>query len=206
MTRRTTVPAQKALFGRQEPVATSGKSAAATNDPELMADVVRVATDPGYVVVGPAERVFRRVDGTKQKGAPVEPVPAYEQDVVRQLLGSGHLRTGGAHTVRHAGREASGSSVLVPRATRDMVTRWSNLVPLHGRSRSNGGPGDGRSTPAARLWCPECGEPATARPPTRWTAANGPRPEHSHRDGEPLCPVMTAQGYQPAKPTTQRPA
>ncbi|WP_094920321.1 hypothetical protein [Pseudonocardia sp. MH-G8] len=140
MTRRTTrtaVPAQKALFGRQEPVPGPGKAAtSATNDPELIADVVRIATDPGYVVIGAAERVFRRADGTTQKGGPVEPVPAYEQDVVRQLLSTGQLKTGGAHTVRHGGREGSGSSVLVPRATRDMVTRWSNLAPLNGRSRA----------------------------------------------------------------------
>ena len=140
-TSRTTVPAQKAFFGRQEPVpGTSKAGAAATNDPELIADVVRIATEPGYVVIGAAERVFRRVDGTKTKGGPVEPVPAYEQDVVRQLLSTGQLRTGGTHTVRYGGREGSASSVLVPRGTRDMVTRWSNLAPLNGRSRAQGRP------------------------------------------------------------------
>ena len=136
-TTRTSVPAQKALFGRQEPIPASGKAgAAATNDPELIADVVRIATDPGYVVIGPAERVFRRVDGTTQKGGPVEPVPAYEQDVVRQLLSTGQLKTGGPHTVRYSGKEGTATSVLVPRTTRDMVTRWSNLAPLNGRSRA----------------------------------------------------------------------
>lgn len=59
--------------------------------------------------------------------------------------------------------------------------------------------------PRGRLWCPECGEPAIDQPPRRWVPANGRRPQHSHPDGEPLCPVVTAQGYRPAHPTTRRP-
>ena len=50
------------------------------------------------------------------------------------------------------------------------------------------------------LVCPECGEPAQARPPTSWTPAWGPAPAHSHTDGEPLCPVVGPTGYQPATP------
>jgi hypothetical protein len=48
--------------------------------------------------------------------------------------------------------------------------------------------------------CPECGEPAVPRPPSSWTPAWGPRPAHSHADGEPLCPVVGAGGYRPASP------
>ena len=50
------------------------------------------------------------------------------------------------------------------------------------------------------LVCPECGEPALTRPPTTWTPTWGPRPAHSHPDGEPLCPVIGDDGYQPADP------
>lgn len=50
------------------------------------------------------------------------------------------------------------------------------------------------------LSCPECGEPALARPPTSWNACWGPRPSYSHHDGQPLCPVMGSDGYQPAHP------
>ena len=209
MTRRTTRtstgPAQKALFGRQEPIRQPNKpSRPEINDPELVASVVRAALNRGYVLVGPAQRVHLRDPGETRKGARVEPVPAYEQDAVHQLLEVGHLTTGGTHIVRAAGREGPAISVLVPKATRSMVTRWSHLVPLHGRTRADGGAGDGRSiTPS--LWCPECGERAVPRPPVRWADANGPRPQHSHRDGEPLCPVTTAQGYRPANPTTRRP-
>jgi hypothetical protein len=204
--RRPAVPAQKALFGTQVPIPAPRTPTVATQDPELVASVVRAALARGYVLIGPAQRVFLREAGETRKGAPVDPVPAYEQDTVRQLLDAGLLTTGGTHIVRHGGTEGPATSVLVPKATRAMVTRWGNYVPLHGRSRAAGGPGDGQTIPAAALWCPECGEPAVPRPPTSlWPAGNGPRPEHSHRDGEPLCPVITAKGYRPAAPTTRRP-
>ena len=50
--------------------------------------------------------------------------------------------------------------------------------------------------------CLECGEAAHRAPPPRWAPANGPRPRWSHRDGEPLCPVLGPDGYQSAKPVT----
>lgn len=52
--------------------------------------------------------------------------------------------------------------------------------------------------------CPECGEPIVNRPPTEspwlttFLAAGNPKPKWSHPDGEPLCPVMGAGGYEPA--------
>lgn len=54
--------------------------------------------------------------------------------------------------------------------------------------------------------CPECGEPTVDRPPTSWLAAWGPPPEHSHTDGQPLCPVIGDGGYRPADPLPGRPA
>ncbi len=48
--------------------------------------------------------------------------------------------------------------------------------------------------------CPECGEPAEENAPGRWTPANGPAPTWSHLDGEPLCPVVGQNGYEPAHP------
>ena len=52
--------------------------------------------------------------------------------------------------------------------------------------------------------CP-CGEPAVEEPPVHWTAAYGPSPRFSHLDGEPLCPVMGANGYEPAQPEPRDP-
>lgn len=54
----------------------------------------------------------------------------------------------------------------------------------------------------ADLLCPQCGEPVQQRPPTAWTQAWGPRPGHSHLDGQPLCPVVGPGGYRPAQPMT----
>lgn len=53
------------------------------------------------------------------------------------------------------------------------------------------------------LVCPECGEDAIDRPPTTLVpyASHGmDRPDYSHPDGEPLCPVIGPHGYQPAEP------
>ncbi|SHN46449.1 hypothetical protein [Cryptosporangium aurantiacum] len=54
--------------------------------------------------------------------------------------------------------------------------------------------------------CPECDEPVEHIPPdsagTGALAGGDPaRQEWSHLDGEPLCPVVTDTGYQPALPT-----
>jgi hypothetical protein len=55
-------------------------------------------------------------------------------------------------------------------------------------------------THPGQAFCPECGGPAVARPPTSWLPAWGPPPSYSHPDGEPLCPVVGEHGYQPAGP------
>lgn len=49
-------------------------------------------------------------------------------------------------------------------------------------------------------FCPECGEQARHQPPSEWTEANGPRPDFSHLDGEPLCPIPGRDGSGPALP------
>jgi hypothetical protein len=48
--------------------------------------------------------------------------------------------------------------------------------------------------------CPECGEEAVAVAPTSLTPQLAPVADWSHRDGEPLCPVMTVEGYRAALP------
>lgn len=55
------------------------------------------------------------------------------------------------------------------------------------------------------LWCPECGRRLRYGKPLRWTPLWGRRPNVSHLDGTPLCPVMTRDGYRPADPMAQRP-
>jgi len=205
MSPRPAAPTQKALWGRQEPLPVAAPRPGGSNDLDLFAAIVKTATDPGYVLIGPADKPFVREPGTKHD---VNPVPRYEAEAIAQMLDAGHLRIGGHHHVTDGRREGPAHSVLVPAVTRSMVARWAALHRLpHQR-----GAGDTPSTTAEHsgaaggLWCPECGEPARNQPPTSlWPAGNGPRPEHSHPDGQPLCPVMTAGGYRPAQPTTQRP-
>jgi hypothetical protein len=48
--------------------------------------------------------------------------------------------------------------------------------------------------------CPECEEPVQQQPPTAIMPVSFGRPAWSHLDGEPLCPVMTSDGYAPAEP------
>ena len=131
MTRRTT--AQGGLWGRQEPLPNTGTTStrAVVNDLDLITSVIRSATDPGYVVVGVAERVYLR-DTTRAKGFVVA-VPRYEADTVAQLLDSGHLRLGGTHVVSDGRREGPARSVLVTTSTRALLARWANLTPLNGR-------------------------------------------------------------------------
>ncbi len=56
--------------------------------------------------------------------------------------------------------------------------------------------------PESNLICSECLETAIEQPPRMWTPAWGPRPCHSHIDGEPLCSIMTTIGYRSAEPIT----
>jgi hypothetical protein len=64
----------------------------------------------------------------------------------------------------------------------------------HSRGR---GQDDAGST---AMVCPECGEPVRQRPPTALAPTGTPPTAWSHADGEPLCPVMTDDGYAPARP------
>lgn len=50
------------------------------------------------------------------------------------------------------------------------------------------------------LVCPECDEPARRVPPTGYLPPWGIRPDASHTDGSPLCPVIGLHGYQSADP------
>lgn len=116
---------QDALFGDAAPApARNDRDGVAVQDPELVADVVRTADGPGFLLIERSQRVVR---ADPAKPGVVDSAGRHEQDAVLQLLDSGHLRTGGTHHVHHHGHEGPARSILVPKATRDMVTRWSNL-------------------------------------------------------------------------------
>lgn len=125
-------PAQGGLWGRQETrPANRSHGHTASNDLDLFVAVARTAIEPGYVLIGPTARVFRR--DPSHEGH-VEPVPGYEAAMVAQLLDSRHLATGGTHHVTHGRHDGPAVSVLVPRATRDQIDRWTHLHPLPRRT------------------------------------------------------------------------
>jgi hypothetical protein len=125
--RRPTQPAQTGLWGRSEPLAKPAPARREVNDLDLIESVIRTATDPGYVLIGPAERVYLRERGSTRA---VTRVPGYEADAVAQLLDSRHLSVGGTHIVRANGREGPARSVLVSKSARSMLARWQALRPL----------------------------------------------------------------------------
>ncbi|MCH6171285.1 hypothetical protein [Pseudonocardia alaniniphila] len=98
----------------------------------------------------------------------MEPVPAYEQDTVRQLLDSGHLSTGGIHQVRYGRNDGPTHSVLVPKATRTMVNRWAALRPLTSRPTHTSAPAPAPHKPTERK--------PTERKPTGAGSRPGKRP------------------------------
>lgn len=122
------------LFGNEvEPAATSAVIARpVVNDLRVVTEILnRAVSDCGYVVAGAARRVFRRVDKEKMSR-----VPAWESNAVVQLVDSGQLTIGGTHLLRCGAVRQSVNSVLVPKSTRLMLSRWNALKPL-GNSNSS---------------------------------------------------------------------
>jgi len=115
-----------------------------TNDMDLITEVLRRATEPGYVLLtvtnaassaassafsSACEQVWR---GRIRRGTDIDPVPVGEADAVRQLLDQRFLIRGGHSEVRyrHPGqprgrhREGHAISVLMTSAARTRLTRW----------------------------------------------------------------------------------
>src|SRR4051812_2554203 len=105
MTRRR--PAQGGLWGRQEELP-GDRAYHDCNDLDLFVAVAQTAMDPGYVLVGPADRVLRR---DPSHPGYVEPVASYEAAMVAQMLDGGHLKIGGTHPVTYGRREGPARSV-----------------------------------------------------------------------------------------------
>lgn len=120
---RPTGGTQSAMFGPDPAPAPRPERRAdrGTADVEQIAGVVRLAIEPGYLLIGPAERVVRRDDTHPDHAAPI---PTYEADTVAQLLDSGHLTTGGTRHVTCDNRTGPARAVLVPARTRHQLDRW----------------------------------------------------------------------------------
>ena len=103
-----------------------------TNDLELIIDVIRLALDPGYVLIGHTERVYRRDLDTHHHDRVVR-TAGFEADAVLQLLDQHHFRRGGQHSVTCEAYAGPATSVLVPKATRGMLARLETLAPRRAR-------------------------------------------------------------------------
>ncbi|MYW76217.1 hypothetical protein GTW08_29420 [Pseudonocardia sp. SID8383] len=124
---RMTGTVQGALFGDPVTVETTDHGPAATQDPREVARVVALAQDPGLFLI---ERTGLVLRADPARPGCADPVARHDGDTVGQLLDTGHLRLGGTHHVHHNGAEGPARSVLVPKATRDMVSRWDHLRPI----------------------------------------------------------------------------
>ena len=119
----TTQPAQGALFGDEFVPVQRGPvpMRAVTNDLDLIESVIATAADPGYLLVGNAERVYRR---DPQQGERIERVPDYEDAAVHQLLHGRALSRGSREQVRYGRHEGAATAVTVPKATAQRAARW----------------------------------------------------------------------------------
>lgn len=118
---------QGALFGDPAVIEGSDHDPAVTQDPREVARIVTTAQDPGFLVI---ERTGLVLRADPARPGCADAVARHDGDTVTQLLDTGHLKLGGSHHVHHAGQEGPARSVLVPKATRDMVTRWDHLRPI----------------------------------------------------------------------------
>ncbi|MER7012053.1 hypothetical protein ABT324_11575 [Saccharopolyspora sp. NPDC000359] len=97
---------------------------AVVNDMAVIEQVLRLATSPGFVLVGRfREEVYQRTTGDE-----VEKVTAEVDAAVHQLIESRWLEVGGTHQVRYGRYEGPARSVLVPCRSRKASYRWSALT------------------------------------------------------------------------------
>ncbi|WP_337826564.1 hypothetical protein [Pseudonocardia sp. UM4_GMWB1] len=119
---------QGALFGDPALIESPADDrTAATQDPREVARIVALAQDPGLLLI---ERTGLVLRSDPARPGCADAVARHDGDTVAQLLDTGHFKLGGVHHVHHNGSEGPARSILVPRATRDMATRWQHLRPI----------------------------------------------------------------------------
>ena len=110
---------QPDLFGGLHLVGDGPAGRRESNDVDLIHTVAANAVRCGYLLVGASERVYTRTTGDE-----VARVPRYEEDAVHQLLRRRWLTTGAHHHVTCGAASMTGVALLVPKQTREAVTRW----------------------------------------------------------------------------------
>jgi hypothetical protein len=97
------------------------KPAAVVNDMDLIESVLQRALEPGYVLTGPGERVWRR---RTRRGEEIQPASSEEAAAVHQLLADRFLTRGGMRPVRNGRHAVHATSVLLTAAARTRLRRW----------------------------------------------------------------------------------
>jgi hypothetical protein len=112
------------LFGNPvEPLAPRSTPRPKVNDMELIERVLREATDPGFMVVGIREDVYRRITDDV-----VEKVSSDVDFAVHQLIEAKWPEIGGTHHVRYDRYTGPARSVLVPRKAKQASYRWGSVA------------------------------------------------------------------------------
>lgn len=104
------------------PLTSRDKPRRPVNDMDLIERVLRMASEDGFVLIGVREDVYRKTSGDW-----IERVSWDVDATVHQLIDTKCLETGGTRTYRYDRYTGPGRSVLVPRRTRQMATRWRHL-------------------------------------------------------------------------------
>ena len=111
------------LFGNPvAPLPRTSKNDPPTNDMDFIQQVLHTATTEQFMLVGPNEVVFRRTTADY-----VERVSRTEDRAVHQLIDAKWLHVDGTHRVRYDRYTGPARSVLVPRKTRAVASRWAAL-------------------------------------------------------------------------------
>jgi hypothetical protein len=123
----TPVPSTRAKIPAQrDPTPAPAPARPMTNDMNLVEDVIRLATEPGYVLIGTGERVWRHRLGRDRE---LERVPDYEDAAVHQLLTAHLLTRGRTVTASYQRYEGRAVAVTVPASTRQTALRWRAYLP-----------------------------------------------------------------------------
>jgi hypothetical protein len=112
-----------------------------SNNVELMHTIAGNADRAGYLLAGPAERVYAR--DPDRNGCGVR-VPRWEEDAVHQLLRRRWLYRGSTYPFSCGAADLTGTSVHTTRDTRTRVARWEQInraprPPSQAQPRRNGG-------------------------------------------------------------------
>ena len=115
------------LFGAPvESKPTAPKVKTVNNLDTVQTVIDRACSERPYMLVGPTGQPHRMGDN-----GVVKPLIYWEAEALHQLIRQKLLTVGGNHTYDTRYGAKSGQSVLVPKSTRDMLSRWRALKPLH---------------------------------------------------------------------------